>query len=171
MSITVGTDTYISLADAETYVTGQYIPTDAKHVAWAALTDANKEILLKRATKVIDRQPLTGIKAVDSQTLEFPRAIMTDYNRRDLPITHTYFSSDWYLQTETPQVVKDAQVEIALQYAEGVPKRLELQQQGVKSFGLGKLSESYGSGSSQRIVSVEAKELLRPFLAGSVAIK
>jgi hypothetical protein len=171
MSITVGTDTYISLADAETYVAGQYISTDSKYTAWDALSDDDKEILLKRATKLIDRQPLVGIKAVDSQTLEFPRAIQTDYNRRDLPIVHTYFSSDWYVQTETPDEVKNAQVEIALQYADGVPKRVELQQQGVKSFSLGKLSESYGAGSEHRIISTEAKELLRPYLAGGVPIK
>ena len=170
MAITVNTDTYISLADAETYISGQYISTDAKYTAWDALSDGDKEILLKRAAKIIDRQPLVGIPATATQAMEFPRAIYTDYKRRDLPILTTHFDSDWYIQTETPDEVKHAQVEIALQEATGNPKRVELQQQGVKSFSLGKLSESYGSGSNNAIVSHEARELLKPYLAGSVSI-
>ena len=170
MAITVNTDTYISLADAETYVSGQYISTDAKYTAWDALSDGDKEILLKRAAKLIDRQPLIGIKAASTQTMEFPRAIYTEYKRRDLPILTTHFDSDWYIQTETPDAVKHAQVEIALTATQDSPKRIELQRQGVKSFSLGKLSESYGSGSDVRILSQEARELLMPYLAGSVSI-
>lgn len=170
MALTVDTDSYITLAAAETYISENYLSTETKRVAWALLSDANKEILLRRAAKLIDRQPLVGIKAVDSQTMEFPRAIYTDYNRRDLPIITTHFDSDWYVQTETPAEVKYAQVEIALTSTVATPKRVELQQQGVKSFSLGKLSESYGAGQKNIIVSQEAREYLKPYLAGSVAI-
>ena len=170
MAITVDTDTYISLADAETYTAENYLYTDRKRVEWNKLLDNEKEILLRRAAKVIDRQPLIGIKAVSTQDMEFPRAIHTDYKRRDLPILNTHFYSDWYIQTETPDAVKHAQVEIALTATQDAPKRVELQRQGVKSFSLGKLSESYGSGSNNAIVSHEARELLKPYLAGSVSI-
>ena len=170
MALTIGTDSYISLAAAETYITENYISTETKPIAWALLTNANKEILLRRAAKLIDRQPLVGIKAGSTQAMEFPRAIYTDYKRRDLPIITTHFDSDWYVQTETPDAVKYAQVEIALTATAATPKRVELQQQGVKSFSLGKLSESYGSGQQNAIVSQEAKEYLKPYLVGSVGI-
>lgn len=170
MALTVDTDSYISLADAETYISENYLSTETKRVAWALLTDTNKEILLRRAARLIDRQPLVGLKAVDSQAMEFPRAIYTDYKRRDLPIITTHFDSDWYVQTETPDAVKYAQVEIAITATQAAPKRVELQQQGVKSFSLGKLSESYGAGQQNIMVSQEAREYLKPYLAGSVSI-
>jgi hypothetical protein len=170
MALTVGTDTYISVTDASTYVTDHYITTEATAVAWAALSDGNKAIVLRRAYTTLDRQPFVGIKAVSTQTQEFPRAILSDLHRRDLPVLNVAFSSDWYVQTSVPDVVKYAQVEIALQLAVGTPKRVELQRQGVKSFSLGKLSENYGGGTQNRIISQEARELLAPYLAGSVAI-
>lgn len=170
MAITVDTDTYISLADANTYVTTNYVSTSAEAVAWTALSDANKEIYLKKATKKIDRQPLRGIKSVSTQTLEFPRAIWSETNREDYPVLHLYFDTNWYVQTETPQEVKDAQVEEALALAVGIDKRTELQRAGVKSFTLGKLSEQYGSPGNTQLLSHEAKELLLQYLAGSVRI-
>ena len=44
MTITVGTDTYISIADADTFVAANYLTTEAKYIAWDALADAAKEI-------------------------------------------------------------------------------------------------------------------------------
>lgn len=171
MALTVGTDTYLTVEDATAYVTAHYPTTHERAIAWAALSDGDKEINLRRAAQIIDRQPFVGIKAVSNQAMAFPRAILTDYSRRDLPILNTHFDSDWLVQSETPAEIGYAQTEIALVGATGAPKRLELQQQGVTSFSLGKLSESYGGGSgASRLLSYEAKELLAPYIAGSVRI-
>ena len=75
MAVTVGTDAYISLVDADLYMTNNYVSTSTEYTTWDALSDGDKEIYLKKATKRIDRQILRGIKAVDTQTLEFPRAL------------------------------------------------------------------------------------------------
>jgi hypothetical protein len=67
MPITVGTDSYISLADANTYL-ASFGPADA------VLTT---EEALKRATKVIDRLyrgQFIGSKTDDAQPLEWPRS-------------------------------------------------------------------------------------------------
>ena len=171
MALTVGTDTYISQADATTYVGDNYASTSDEYVAWAALSSDDKDAWLRKALKVLDRQPYIGIKAEDTQTLEFPRAIRSESKREDLPTLHlTRFNSDWVVQTEVPQVVKDAQVEEAISLTVGVSKRIELQRQGVKSFRLGNLSESYGGTPATRITSFEARELLKPYLAGVVPI-
>jgi hypothetical protein len=69
-----------------------------------------------------------------------------------------------------PQVVIDAQVEEALSLMTGVSPRTELQRNGVKSFSLGNLSESYGSVNPGRLSSYEAQQLMTEFIAGGVSI-
>lgn len=163
MAIVVGTDTYISLADCQTYLSGHYISNDAKLTAWNALSETDQEILLKKATKLIDRQPLAGYKATETQALEFPRTLYTGY------ISDTYEGGHWYTQTAVPNAVKYAQCEIAIEMTAGASNRVNLQRQGVKSFTLGNLSETY-SGAQNSLLSYEAKQLLLPFTGGSVRI-
>ena len=179
MALIVGTDTYISVTDATTYVTTNYISTDAKRLGWLALTDSDKEIFLKKATKKIDRQKIRGIKAVYQQTLEFPRAIESDFYRAEYykNVTITNYSG-YMVEAEVTQIVKEAEVEeaLALMIDAGMSnKRAELQAQGVKSFSLGNLSETYsgssGSISETKLLSVEANDLLRYYLLGAVQIK
>jgi hypothetical protein len=169
MALTVGTDTYISVADTDAYVAGRYVSTDAKYTAWTTLSDANKEVYLRRAASIIDRQPLVGVKVFDTQTMQFPRAIHSDY--RGGPSTpRLALSGAWYVQSVVPDTVKYAQVEIALQEAVGVSARLAAQRDGVKSVTLGKISETYRDTADTDIPCREAKALLRPYLATSVGI-
>ena len=178
MAITVGTDTYLTVASADTYVEANYICSDTKYSTWDALSDATKEIYLKRATKKLDRQYLRGVKAVSSQTLEFPRAIRTEYRRDNFPLINITLDNDWVIETSVNQMVIDAQVEEAITLATSsatAGKRAELQAQGVKSFSLGNLSEDYGAGEtsatgSTKLLSIDAQELLRYYVVGSVAL-
>ena len=179
MAITVNTDTYISLADADTYVSANYVSTDTKYTTWDALEDADKEIYLKRATKKLDRQILRGAKAVDTQTLQFPRALKLCNRRYEQAVYGVDVNGDrdWYVESAVTQTVKDAQVEEALSLVtQGTTanKRAELQAQGVKSFSLGNLSEDYGSASTTQnktqLLSVEAKELMKFYTIGGVAL-
>lgn len=181
MAITVGENSYLTIAEADTYMTENYVSTSTELVTWNALTDGDKEIHLKNATKRIDRQIIRGIKAVDSQTLEFPRAIKSNCNYYyDTNVTgvnvNRYYG--YIVEEEVAERVKDAQVEEAMSLSvEGtsVSNRSKLQQQGVKSFTLGDLSETYGSGlsssyNSTKFISNTAKELMKYYLAGSVGI-
>ena len=110
--------------------------------AWAEASDADKDKALAMAAKAIDRQPLSGRKTDTTQTLAFPR----------------------YPDTEVPVVVKDACCE------RGNSQRRKLQQEGVQSFSLGNISETYAAGAGKGLLSQEAKELLRPWLLGGVFI-
>jgi hypothetical protein len=170
MALTVGTDTYIGVADATTYVGQYYIATDAEFVAWAAAGAAGQEVLLRRACRTVDQQRYAGVKAVQSQILEFPRAIRTDAAQTDRLESNLLFDGAWVVQTEVPAAVKHAQVEEALALVVGVPNRIKLQRQGVKSFSLGSLSETYGSKPALRLLSHQARELLRPYMALTAAI-
>lgn len=179
MAIVVGTDTYISLVDAAQYVTNNYISTDSKRISWFALTDSDREIFLKKATKKIDRQRLRGIKAIFTQNLAFPRAIETDhYNAEYYKNISIINYSGYVVEPEVSQIVKEAEVEEALSIMQDnnmSNKRAELQAQGVKSFSLGSLSETYvvtgASNSETQLLSNESKELLRYYLLGAVSIK
>ena len=116
---------------------------------WYETDNITKEAALKQATKEIDRQLLKGRKTETSQTLAFPR----------------------YPDSEVPEAVKDACCEVALALLErGNSQRRKLQQEGVQSFMLGNMSETYAAGAGKGILSQEAKELLRPWLLGAVMI-
>ena len=135
---------YVSLAEANEYF------SDRLHAdAWAEASDADKEKALAMATKAIDRQPLKGRKTDPAQKLAFPR----------------------YPDTEIPATVKETCCEEALALLErGNSQRRKLQQEGVQSFSLGNMSETFAAGAGKGLLSQEAKELLRPWLIWAVMI-
>ena len=156
--MTVGTDTYITLADAETYILAHVLST--KRTAWAALSDSDKEILLMEAAQTIDSMPLQGERLTEAQKMEFPRVKYS--NVRELwPSARISY--------DVPDAVKYAQVEIAVDAAGGTSDRIEMQRQGVKSYSISKLSETF-TGGAQSIVSHKAREFLKGWMAGSVRI-
>lgn len=68
--ITVGTDSYVSVEDATTYLEN-YFDTEN----WSSETEANKEIALKQATRRIDSLNIRFSKYENEQNLEFPRSV------------------------------------------------------------------------------------------------
>lgn len=152
--MTVGTDTYISLEDAETYIAAYYPAADTTRQAWTALEEPEKEALLMQSCQTIDAQLLRGCQLETDQPLAFPRT----------PFQYPG-------ETGAPEKVKQAQVEIALygisEEKAGADRRAALQAQGVQSFSVGELSEAY-TGSGQTAVEIPAKAavLLRCYLAG-----
>ena len=169
-SLVVNTDTYTTLAECDAYLSKNHISTDL--TLWNALSDGDCDILLRNAAQLIDSQPLVGLKVLSSQIMEFPRIIYTEYSGRFTnsdPITMSNGDQNWYIQPVVPDSVKNAQCEIALTMSRGESTRNELQRNGVKSFSLGKLSESY-TGAGNQLISTEAKRLLKPFTDGGFAI-
>ncbi len=178
MAITVGTDTYVTVAEADTYISNNFVSTDTNRITWEALATSDKEIYLKNSTKRLDRQILRGVKAVDSQALEFPRAIKSYLHNWDRPVygvnaNRTY---DYVVESEVSQKVKDAQVEEAVSLSVNggnVNKRADLINQGVKKFKLGDLEEEYGAGRASgfndtTLLSTTAIQLMKYYLAGGV---
>lgn len=165
VTITVGTNSYISLADANTYFNARLYCD-----AWTTSTDDNKSKALLMATAKIDRQRLKGEKVDDSQTLQFPREIFVGRNYMD-----AYRGEGWYTEDAISQDVKNATCEEALkilQNGASANQRLELQQQGVKRFKLGNLEEEYNGTSStvEKLLSLEARLYLKKYLSGVAPI-
>jgi hypothetical protein len=138
------TTAYVTKEEAEIYFTSRL------HVdPWLDASDSDKQATLAMATRAIDRLTLKGRKTDPAQALAFPR----------------------YPDTEIPTAVKDACCEEALALLErGNSQRRKLQQEGVQSFSLGNMSETYAPEAGRGLISQEAKELLRPWLLGGVNI-
>ena len=160
--IEVGVNCYVDIDDADEYLSFKYGAD-----AWDALTDEVKDKLLISATRKIDRLPLRGKKRVYTQDLGFPRYFDNYYDI-------AYMASLIYVETIPEEVEKATCEEAFAMMNTKVNKRKELQRQGVKAFSIGRMSETFGGGSSSStlsLVSEEAKELLRPWLAGAVKIR
>lgn len=99
-AVVAGADSYISLADANTYFTNHGSPSE-----WADATDAEKEAALRYAVQWIDSAfSWKGEVKDDDQVLDWPRAGVYDDERRLVA------------STSIPQRVKDAQCEAALEH-------------------------------------------------------
>lgn len=170
MSLQVGVNSYLDVAAANAYFSDRLGAE-----AWDALTDAQKSQALVTATRRLERLPYVGAKKDQAQALQFPRC----YPPTGLPLVPSDSSFDdllyagWYCESDVPQAIKDAVCEEALALVSiGKSQRLELQAQGVRSLSLGRLSESYGPPPKGLggLLSLEARELLRPYVAGAVGI-
>lgn len=144
MTITVGTDTYISLADANTYFENETLKNDA----WDAICDDKKEILLKLSTKKLDLLSYIGVKTESTQALEFPRSFSDS----------TY---DGY-----PKEVEWATCEEALAINENQNNKVaQAQASGIKSMSLGNESYTFvDGGSSSTIFSSTGSDYINKWL-------
>lgn len=140
MTLTVGTDTYCTLAEADAYFANTF-----NNATWTAIADATAEMALKTACRKMEQLNYIGVKQVEGQSLQFPRS---------------YTNSDY---DGTPQDVKNAQCELALYlYQNQNNQVLNAQQMGLKSISLGNESYSFGEGSTSAnvIMSSEANSYL-----------
>lgn len=155
---------YSSIEQADSYITTHYSSESAARRRWEALTDDEKTVFLTNAFEAIEILPFRGRKAVPGQNTAFPR------------LPYQYGRSE----EGAPQRVKFAEAELALWLSdeskrESYEKRAQLIADGVKSFSVGDLSESYGGGSeSVQTFSAysckKAVELLSPYLMGGFEI-
>ena len=75
MTLTVGTDSYIEIAQADTY------HLDRNNLDWATQTDPEKEAVIRKATDYLDRTyDWIGEQATQAQRLEWPRTGAYDSN-------------------------------------------------------------------------------------------
>ena len=171
--LTVGTDTYATLAEATAYIESYYLCSESKRATWEALNENAQEIYLRRSAQEIDRCQFQGIKAATDQTMEFPRYVYRD------PAGY-YYEYDYTTETAVvPENVKRAQVEEALELASPSNDTTEknIRVGSVKSYKIGNLSETYGNDSTIAkqpaeyvINSKTAAKLLAQYTNGSFRI-
>jgi hypothetical protein len=103
--------------------------------SWDDATNADREKALVAATRAIDRCRFRGFQATGTQSLAFPRSLQSE------------------AVTVIPSTVQQACASQALFILQnsatgGTSKRKQIQSEGVSSFSVGNLSESYAPNSS-----------------------
>lgn len=153
---------YITSSEMDTYAANRPDST-----AWTGASSADKEDALKYASKLVDSLPFVGKKYdtdISSQPLQWPRLIKV--------------RGVWRVERDAddnvvvPQAIKDAVCEeILARLDTSNDSRRSLQADGVKSFRLGDLSETYtgemqgGGILGTPLRSWTAYRLLEPYLA------
>lgn len=147
---------YVTLQEANEYVSTHYMSTDELRVGWEALSDEDRSALLTRSLQVLELLPFAGRKFDPKQQTAFPR---------------------WPRQ-EVPEAIKWAQIENALAKSdtsneEDAKFYERLWMYGVESYSIGNLSERTSTGSysvngaqATGVTSAIADRLLRPYLGG-----
>lgn len=157
--LTVGVDSYVSLSEAENYIKDNVLSDRESCKAWSVQSDEHKEILLKNACADIQSQIFSGKKLDSGQKLAFPR------------VRFDKVSDD--------ETIKSAQIEQALfintsAFADFESRRA-LVLQGVKSFSLGDLSESYGESAAASgatpALAPKSRSLLAEWLGGGYRVR
>ena len=139
---------YLTVQEADSRICASLLSTDVWRLAWAALSDEDKEVCLSAAMPRIEALPYTGAPALAKQARAFPRRG----------------------ETEVSEEVKTAlALEACASCNTEAATRCALQEQGVKSFSVGNLSESYetGSGGRAKLYSPAARQLLAKYLMGA----
>lgn len=133
---------YATVVQANEYVQNYYSSGDSMRLAWEALSEPDKLVLLNRAEQTIDHLPINGKPVIENKA--FPR----------------------HSDTEIPSEVTHATIELAVQSLNGEAKeRYELRKQGVRSYSIGDLSESFTDAAAAASgVDAYAYSIVFPFL-------
>lgn len=181
MAITVGTDTYVTIAEADTYIEEHYVSTDTQRVTWEALSDTDKEIYLRNATLVLEDIPYRGRKSDSDQTLAFPRCYKSfDYiSDLDTWYTKDFYYCSYYCESETPDSVKYAQIHEALENASPSDDSdvFNSRNSNVKSYSVTGLSETFQNvnssyaGVTATLMSKKAQRLIHKYAGGGFGVR
>lgn len=151
---------YVTLEEANAYVTDHFMSSNATRVAWESLSDADKMVLLRNSYRAIEMLSFRGRKTDPTQPSAFPR----------------------WPSTDVPYQVKEAQIANAIILADDssqddVTYYDRLRTFGIKSYHIGNLSETLNSSAESSsassyhgIYSQEAMRLLSPWLGGGFKI-
>ncbi len=108
-------NSYITLAEADTFVEAMISSSDVSK--WTTGNDDSRNRALTAAAQRLDRERFLGARATDTQALQWPR---TGVRKPDTYV-NTYasgfpfrISDDYFTDTEIPDQVKRAQVEMAV---------------------------------------------------------
>lgn len=136
---------YATVEQANAYVASYYSSTNNIRIAWEALNEEDKQITLNRSEQLIDLLPFNGKPVDPKQVNAFPR-----YPNPELSLER----------------VRIAAIELALQTNGDTETqdRLNLRAQGVKSYKIGDLSETFKDTNSEDYLIQFALDVINPFL-------
>ena len=120
----IGVDTYITVEQADEIINNNVYSQSKQRKAWDALSEEDKSVFLAQAMIEIESLAYSGIKSVQSQPLQFPRE-----GQEKVP-----------MQIQMAQALEAC---ASVGCADDENMRSQLRAQGITSFSLGSLSESY----------------------------
>jgi hypothetical protein len=134
---TTGANSYISLADANTYFEGNVYASN-----WTSANDAQRSAALVHATRMIDQQvQWNGFRTFETQPLAWPRQEVFDPDDAE---------GDNLDDTTIPQWLKDVVCELALVLLTGA-RETDPDGQGIAEFELtGVLKVKFNEGTAKR---------------------
>ena len=108
-------NSYMTLSEADTFVEAMISSSDVSK--WTTGNDDSRNRALTAAAQRLDRERFLGARATDTQALQWPR---TGVRKPDTYV-NTYatgfpfrISDDYFTDTEVPDQVKRAQIEMAV---------------------------------------------------------
>ena len=134
---------YVSIEDVNAYKVMYYGSTDPLRLNWEQLSDEDKQVAINRAEREVERLPLHG-KPVHADKA-FPR----------------YPDPEESLQRAKQAI---CELSIQLMSSSSARERYELQAQGVKSYKIGDLSETFADKSGRSGVDEFVFSIVYPFL-------
>lgn len=146
MALTVGSDTYLSLTDANTY-----FGTRLHAESWTGATDGDKEKALRMAARLLNRQPWAGTLTDDDQLLAWPRAGLYDPEGRPVD------------QDAVPEVIETAQCELALAFLTEDLTASDTNR-GVKRIKAGSVEMEFAGSAPPKRLPDEVSDLIAPYL-------
>lgn len=152
-TLVVGTNSYVTREEADTYIKTFYLSSDAVRVSWESLSPEDQEALLARSLLFIEMLPYVGFKSDPEQVLSFPRSG----------------------QKEVPEDVKRAQIiEAVSDFDEDTVKYRSIRQNGIRSFTIGGLTEMFFKsakpGDALSNLSPTTKAILDKYMSGGYEI-
>lgn len=147
MAITVGTDTFVSLADASAYFTNRLYAT-----VWAGASDTDREKALRMATTTLSRERWAGSITSINQLLAWPRTGARDAEGRPIG------------SSTIPQPVRDATCELALALLSDDLTQND-SNAGVKAVTAGSVKIEYAGQAPARRLPDIVSAMIRPLLS------
>ena len=170
-------NSYATEAEANDYVDAMIKNADVVH--WGSGNDDTRRRSLAYATQRLDRERFLGARATDTQLLQWPR---TGVRKPDTYI-NTYavgfpfrITTDYFTDTEIPEQIKRAQVELAVYLhnnVEGIGLSGLEDYKNVKIGSLDVTPNQYGATGADRIPPMVERYLtgLRISGPGNIAVK
>lgn len=169
--LTVGTDTFVSVADANAYITKYYTPDTDRYQAWNELTTEDKETYLRQACQELCKLNYRGVVYTAFQPLPFPRFMGDDWVMayRELIAPEAILYPE---MQEIPQDIISAQIEEALELSapSADTEAFNARNGALDSYTIGHLSEHYKSSvteTEQVLRSVKAQSLVAIYVKGA----
>lgn len=159
MALIVGTNTYITVKEADKLVENYFLEDDEVRLNYEELSDEDKNALLYRGCMDMQKLMYRGYKKDKSQKLAFPRVNRGGYESDEsLVKLAQLLNSISFMQIDTNQLSS---------------KTAEMRRAGIKNFTLGSFSVGLDGKSTigQRSNSGSVEELLPMWLVGGVKIK